>query len=200
MLCCPPVFYDRKEIAMHYLHKILVHIPSATDAETDLSKAEILSAVIDHARSETESYYERAFDWREDESAGRWADTYPQTAYIAADDLEWFLKELAEVEVWQKSEIDSCLEELYATGITDLRELSEKLWSRDGKDYSVRTGVNEMTAYYLRCLAQHLYGEYRCDSSFFNTRDYTARLYKSDIEEIKQNPSEWALVMFDYHY
>ncbi len=185
---------------MHYLHKILVHIPSATDAEPDAPKEDILRDVISHAKSETEGFYERAFDWREDDSAGRWADTYPQTAYIAADDLEWFLKELAEVETSQKCEIDFCLEQIYATGVTDLKELSEKLWSREAKDYSVRTGVTEMTAYYLRCLAQHLYGEYRCDSYFYNTKDYTAHLYKSDIETIKQNPSEWALVMFDYHY
>lgn len=184
---------------MHYLHKILVHIPTATDADADTPREEILRDVIAHAKSETECFYERAFDWREDDSAGRWSDTYPQQAYIAADDLEWFLKELVDVQESQKAEIDCCLRNIREAGGTDLTVLSDKLWNRESVSFDSGNGVSEMTAYYLRCLAQHLYGEYRCDSYFYNTKTFTARLYKSDIDEIRQNPNEWALVMFDYH-
>lgn len=183
---------------MHYLHKILVHIPSATDA--DAPREQILKDVIEHAKSETECFYERAFDWREDDSAGRWSETYPQQAYIAADDLEWFLKELAEVQANQRYEIDNCLQHISEDGGADLTMLSDKLWNRESVSHDIGNSITEMTAYYLCCLAQYLYGEYRCDSYFYNTKDFTARLYKSDIDEIRQNPNEWALVMFDYHY
>ena len=184
---------------MHYLHKILVHIPTATDVDADTPREQILKDVISHAKSETECFYERAFDWREDDSAGRWSDTYPQQAYIASDDLEWFINELVDVQNQQKYEIDNCLHRIREAAGTDLVVLSDKLWRRESVSYEIKNGITEMTAYYLRCLAQHLYGEYRCDSCFYNTKDYTARLYKSDFDTIRENPNEWALVMFDYH-
>ncbi len=57
-----------------------------------------------------------------------------------------------------------------------------------------------MTAYYLHCVAAHLYGEYRCDSYFYNTSECTSFICAEDIEAVKASPSDWALVMFDYHY
>ena len=57
-----------------------------------------------------------------------------------------------------------------------------------------------MTAFYLHCVAAHLYGEYRCDSCFYNTSEWTAFICAEDIEAVKASPSDWALVMFDYHY
>ncbi len=184
---------------MHYLHKILVHIPSV-HIEENADRETQLRRIISHARSETECYYERAYDWREDDSAGRWEDQYPQIAYIASDDLEWFLKELEEVIALQKGSIDYSLQQLKETLGTDLNVITDKLWSRPGNNYDTAQGVTEMSAYYLRTLAQLLYGEYRCDSYFYNTNDHTARLYPSDLDMIKKNPEEWALVMFDYHY
>lgn len=185
---------------MHFLHKILVHIPDATDLEMDAPKQDILSEIISHARSETECFCDRAFDWREDDSAGRWSDEYPQQAYLASDDLDWFLKELNDIQTGQKFEINTALQHLRESVGTDLTEIVSKLWDRDGKNYDPAQGITEMTAYYLRVLAQLLYGDYRCDSCFYNTKGYTARLYKSDLDEIKENPENWALVMFDYHY
>lgn len=184
---------------MHYLHKILVHIPSV-HIEEDADRETQLSRIISHARSETEDFYEQAFDWREDDSAGRWEDEYPQVAYIASDDLEWFLKELGEVVTSQKNEVDFHLQQLRCELGTDITMIADKLWNRPGNNYEASKGVTEMSAYYLRTLAQLLYGEYRCSSYFYNTNDHTARLYPSDLDMIKQSPEEWALVMFDYHY
>ena len=48
-------------------------------------------------------------------------------------------------------------------------------------------------------IGKMLHGEYISDSMFFNASAYTARLYQSDIEQIKAAPQDWALVMFDYH-
>lgn len=184
---------------MHYLHKILVHIPTAIDTKTVATKEEILNEIISYARSETECFYPKVFDWREDD-AGGWSDTYPQQAYIASDDLEWFMNELHEVQEMQREELDYYLNRLQEVADGDLAVLSDKLWNRESfsKDFDKNYPLN-MTAYYLLSLAQHLHGDYRCDSHFYNTYSFTAHLYMSDLEEIRRNPSEWALVMFDYH-
>lgn len=200
MLCCPPVVYDRKEIIMHFLHKILVHIPSAIDVVEETPRAEILNAVTCYARNETECFYERAYDWREDDSAGRWSDEYPQQAYLASEDLEWFMKELDEIQREQKYEIDFALKNLQESMGTNVAEIATELWNRNSRNYDSTTGATDMSAYYLHVLAQFLYGEYRCDSCFYNTKEYTARLYQSDLDAIRGNPENWALVMFDYHY
>jgi len=185
---------------MHYLHKILVHIPSAIEVDEDTPRKEILRAVIKYAKDETECFCESVFDWREDDSAGRWANIYPQHAYIASDNLDWFMKELSEVIAGQKYEVDDCLKQIRDAAGSDLNHIADQLWNRQSVNYDPSQGITEMTAYYLKALAQHLYGEYRCDSCFYNTKDYTAHLYPSDLDKIRENPSEWALVMFDYHY
>ena len=186
---------------MHYLHKILVHVPSAIEVDEDTSREEILDAVKSYARTETECFADQAFDWREDLSAGRWSDEYPQQAYLASENLEWFMAELDEVLRSQRNEIDFALTQLAGAVGTDLKQIVEGLWNRD--DHNPNPDPSDeftsMTAYYLRCLAQQLYGAYRCDSYYYNTHDYTARLCKSDLNRIKENPENWALVMFDYH-
>lgn len=186
---------------MHYLHKILVHIPSAINMNKIASKAELLNEIIAYAQRETECFCEIAFDWREVNSSGGWSDEYPQQAYIAADDLDWFINELHGVLAMQRGEIDYYLSGLQEVACGDLAVLSNKLWERGSFDDDVRKNyTTNMAAYYLLSLAKHLYGEYRFDSHFYNTSSLTAHLYKSDIDKIRQNPDEWALVMFDYHY
>lgn len=185
---------------MHCLHKILVHIPDAIDVVEGTPRAEILSAVICYARNETECFYEKAYDWREDDSAGGWAEEYPQQAYLASEDLDWFLKELEDVQHTQKAEITFALEHLKDTVGTDLLQIVSKLWNRDIRSDATSHDTTAMPAYHLRVLSELLDGEYRCDSCFFNTKEYTARLYQSDLDAIRGNPENWALVMFDYHY
>lgn len=186
---------------MHYLHKILVRVPSAITVEADTPKEEILKAVRSYARTETDCFYNQAYDWREEESAGRWGDQYPQQAYLASDDLEWFVKELEEVLRLQEGEIAVAMLRLGEKAGTSLPAIVEGLWNRDDHDPNLdpESAFTSMSAYYFRKMADLLYGHYRCDSYFFNTDAYTARLFKSDVETIKQNPKEWALVMFDYH-
>ena len=112
---------------MHFLHKILVHIPSAITIEVDTTREDILSAVKYHAHSETECFYEQAYDWREDESAGRWENEYPQQAYLASEDLEWFINELEEIQKFQKGEIDMAFSQLSTTVGTDLKHIIDGL-------------------------------------------------------------------------
>ncbi len=198
---CPPAIWQ-KGIIMHYLHKILVHVPSAIQMNDDTTYEEVLAAVKSHAQTQTEDYYQQAYDWREDESAGRWAEEYPDQVYLAIDNVGWFLKELEEIPNFQKAELDFAFEQLATTVGTNLKDIIDGLWGRDSGEITLKSenGFSSMTAFYLRNIAGILYGTYRCDSYFFNTYNHTARLYKSDLEEINRNPQDWALVMFDCHY
>lgn len=182
---------------MHYLHKILVHIPDVDDEGEN--KEEIKELIRSKAEDVTENYADQTFDWRETESAGRWKGEYPEQVYIAADNLDWFLKELEEVLISQKHEIDYSLKNITEQCGTDLNMLVNGLWNISDEYDKTRPGYNDFTAYYLSKIGKMLHGEYISDSMFFNASAYTARLYQSDIEQIKAAPQDWALVMFDYH-
>ena len=85
----------------------------------------------------------------------------------------------------------------------DMESSCDSAWGDMEKakdDRNKNSGFTCMTSYYLHCIAAHLHGEYRCDSYFYNTHDYTARIYPADIEAVKSETHNWALVMFDYHY
>lgn len=183
---------------MHYLHKILVYLPDAGVALATDERETVVSNARSYAESTTEDYYGQAFDWRETDSAGRWSREYPVNVLLASDDLERFISELEETLENQYGELQCCIAQLKGTVGTDLEKIAQGIWEQvsymDNHD-----GVNCMTTYYLHCIAAYLYGEYRCDSCFYNSHDYTARLYKEDIDKVRQEPDNWALVMFDYH-
>lgn len=181
---------------MHYLHKILVNIGELKKQEGHRpSKEEVRY----YAESNTEDYYNQAFDWRETDCAGRWSGEYPKQVYFASKDIEWFVNELKEVIAIQKNNIDRAMAQLRATCGIDLDKVVESLWRFNGRFDKQEDGTNDMTAYYLNKIAQTLHGDYKADSCFYNTDSYSARLYQSDIDEVIKNPENWALVMFDYH-
>lgn len=183
---------------MHFLHKILVHIPDITNTSDEMNRKELLQQIRLYADSATEDFYQQAYDWRETESAGRWSAEYPQQVYLAAEDTEWFIKELQWIMDTQREDINACMEQLRATVGTDLEKVIDTIWEYD--PYGEQgNGVGMMLPYYLHNIACHLHGNYRCDSYFYNANQYTARIYKSDIEKVRQEPEKWALVMFDYH-
>jgi len=183
---------------MHYLHKILVHIPRDM-IELGFTREELRNIAQMSGESVILAHNPDALERGDTLTPGRWEDDYPQGAYLASDDLEWFLEELEEVLAFQKAHIDRYLNELTDSFGTDLTVTVEKLWNRPG-DHSTVAGINaDLCAYYFSSLAQLLYGDYFCVSHFYNEKRRTSRLYPSDIELIKQNPEEWALVMFDHY-
>ncbi len=176
---------------MHSLHKILVHVPDCVDlsAPWDEKKEEIRS----YAETATEEYYEQAFDWRETDCAGRWEDEYPEQVYLASENIDWFLKELSEVRQGQEGEMNYRLEQLKESDGLSIRELCDKLNDKS-ETYS------SLEAYNLLQLSKLTYGEYDFDSGFYDSHNCTAKIFNGTIENIKSNPENWALVMFDYHF
>ena len=183
---------------MHYLHKILVHIPRDM-IELGFTREELIGMAQISGESVLMEYDPDILERGYKIGPGRWEDDYPQGAYLASDDLDWFLKELEEAVALQKAEIDRYLCFLTEDLGTDLTIITEKLWNRT-EDHEERSEVDtSLSAFYLSSVAEILCGKYRHDSHFYNTERRTAHLYPSDIELIKQNPEEWALVMFDHY-
>ena len=183
---------------MHYLHKVLVYIPDAVPDRDGYEQDELIEAIRNHAENETESAYGQAYDWRETNCAGRWEGEYPTNVLFASDNTEKFLSELRGVKAEQENELRTCLAQLEQTVGTDLKRIAEGLMARKSYDEH-QNGFNFMTSYYLHCVADYLHGDYRCDSYFYNTHDYTASLCPCDLDAVEKTPADWALVMFDYH-
>lgn len=183
---------------MHYLHKILVYIPDAEPNADEQSHDELLNCIRAFAEDLTESYYGQAFDWRETDSAGRWADSYPVNVLLASENVEVFLEELSCCRQTQRNDIETCLQALKETVGTELTQIVDGVWENNPKNGQFK-GFSFMTSYYLHHLAKMLYGLYNSDSYFYNTHEHTARLYPDDIEAVKNAPENWALVLFDYH-
>lgn len=183
---------------MHYLHKILVYIPDAVSDETVFDQESLLEAIRRHAENETEGFYPNVFDWRETETAGRWEDEYPVNVLLARDDIERFTAEMKQAIDCRNAEIKHCLDQLKNTVGTDLEKIAKGL--QMGKAREQKDGFNYLTDFYLHSLSAHLHGEYRCDSCFYDTHEYTADLCPAVIERVREDAQKWALVMFDQHY
>jgi len=174
---------------MHILHKILVKINDKYIPEPSEDRDEFLDDIRRRAEELTDDYYEQAFDWRETETAGRWEDEYPVNVILSKDDIDRFIEELNGCIASQRREIDYHLENICKTS-SDIRELVKIDKENPG------TTPN----WDLRCLSELMYGVYNCDSAFFNTEEYSAKITRYTIDEVKRTPDKWALVMFDCHY
>lgn len=144
---------------MHYLHRVLVHLPSAGLDYKNNDRDELIHAVRSHAETETENYYGRAYDWRETSTAGRWSSVYPENVIFAADDLDRFIEELDDCLAAQKREVYSNLSRLNETVGTDLGKIVDGVLALE--DYSDnKDGFDFMTPYYLHEISSRLHGDY----------------------------------------
>lgn len=165
---------------MHQLHKILVKINGRCPIEAD-GRDELIFLLRNRAERMTEDYYGQAFDWRETDTAGR-------NVILSKDNIDKFIDELNRCIEQQKHQIEDNLKNICMVSY-DLNELVKMFYNKP----------SSVPAWYLRCLAELLYGVYTFDSGFFNTEEYTARIAQSTVDDVKNSPNDWALVMFDYH-
>lgn len=182
---------------MHILHKILVY---NKDGFESMSENERVSTARFIAESDTDCYFGDAYDWRETETAGSWSEEYPKQVYFANENLEWFINEIKESIQSQKAEIAMYMEKIKSENATDLQILIDGLMDDNLRPEAVSSRFNSDIAFALLKISRLVYGDYDCDSCIYNTASSSARIYNEDIEAIKQEPSKWAMVMFDYHY
>ena len=119
---------------MHILVNHLVRIPTVAQqtAFDEADREDTADALRRYAEDQTECFCDDAFDWRETETAGGWADEYPENVLFAVDDPESFTKRLVEIRNRQKETINWYLGQVMAgCETTDLAEIVEKLKEPD---------------------------------------------------------------------
>ena len=168
---------------MHALHRILVKVCDSRNTAGDIRS---------FAESETEGFDE-AYDWRETDSSGRWSDEYPENVIFGREKVNVLIGELNEVKDEQERTLKYHIRELKKDFPT--LNLCEMI-----KLMSISRSASSFSSYHLKCIAEALSGDYTFDSCFYDTTTGYATVDDRVIEKVKENPSEWALVLFDYHF
>ena len=173
---------------MHILHKILVCINGYSPV-ISADREDLINEVRHRAEAMTDEYCGEAFDWRETDTAGRWSDAYPVNVILSRDNIDRFVDELKGCIELQMSEMQHHLDNICKIS-SDIKTLFD----------IERSSPGSVPSWDLRCLSELMCGVYNCDSGFYNTEEYTAKITELTIETIKSSPDDWALAMFDYHY
>lgn len=184
---------------MHILHRILVPLTNGNGLDKIADRMELIDSARSYAESETEEFYPSVYDWRETDTAGRWSDRYPENVLLGKECPEHLLKEVEKCQQAQKDTLNEHLKALTDISGDKLSVLVQKItdYYDSGKTL---LGDTSLTAYRLNCLSMILSGKYYYDSYFYDTDSYTARIDLNTIQKIKENPDNWALVLFDCHY
>ena len=176
---------------MHILNRVLVRVYNGSNSlcDEDWDRENVIESARSFAKSETEEYYPQVFDWRETATAGGWANDYPENVLLSKEDISRFVKELEEALDDQLDQAKYHLDKICEVS-SDIKEFFEATKDKRGL----------MPAWHLLQLSKLVYGAYTCDSGFYDTDSYSARITKETIDAVKESPNDWALVMFDYHY
>ena len=92
------------------------------------------------------------------------------------------------------------MKEIKEHGGINLEDIVSVLMDDNLKPEAPSARFASATSFALLKLSRLLYGDYDIDSGIYNLASSSARIYNEDIEQIKQEPNKWAMVMFDYHY
>lgn len=168
---------------MHYLHKILVHIPDVKP-EGKVTEDEIRS----YAEKETEDYYGKVFDWRVTNCAGRWSGEYPENVILASDDIERFLSEIEEA---RQNQAD--------TAAMLLSTISDEVKELKIKELCDCEKLNTLDRFAMLFVSRIIAGEYSCDSYYYDISNYTSKILDETLKNIKAHPENWAMCFFDCH-
>lgn len=169
---------DRKQLAMADL---------AEDYEP-----EAVGIIRDYAVSETENFVDKVYDWRETDTAGRWADEYPCNVILGAKNKDCFLKTFAEFIKMPMEEIKKLIERFIIYNDNESYVISS--------DIEKLKSLDSMQTYRLKEALMLLDGEYTSSSHFWSIGHYSCRLSERDVQEVIENADRYALVIFDYHY
>lgn len=185
---------------MHILNRILVNVEEALEGKCDIDRSEVISMVRNYAEQETDCFYAIAYDWRETDTAGRWAAQYPENVLLGSEDPDQLCKEIAAAEISQKERLDSCLKILEEYASMPFSELVQTIWTRHVSLPVNATFAADMASTCFIIIAKLLTGEYFSNSLFYDTDKRTARINPYTYMKIQENPGDWALVFFDQHF
>ncbi len=171
---------------MHTSVKYLVNIPTAARCRYfDVNnREETVRALCSYVEDSTECYRDTVFDWRETE--------FPENVLFAEDDVNAFVNMLKEDRERKKEEITDLLRTVKERfGTLDLESIAHVLQKQE-KGFC--------GTIYLQELVDGLTDRFTSDSTFFDIENCTVSLSEKSIERVRQNPNEWAVVIFDQHF
>ncbi|MCI8649610.1 MAG: hypothetical protein HFG20_05790 [Anaerotruncus sp.] len=155
---------------MHILHSILVHLPGDVPASEGESRGEYLERIRSYAETETEDFYEIAFDWRETATAGGWSNEYPENVLLGSEDGKKLIRELKKILETQTQEIRYNMEALINCFGGQL----------SGIVFGIQNGAVDGSSiqathyvFQLKKMAKLLDGEYFYDSCFYDTAEHS---------------------------
>ena len=166
---------------MQILYKILVHIPSIT--AQSYSRSALADSVCTYAETQIACFEE--------------SGTERQNILFAEDNPERFIGELIKVRERADEKIEHAFEGVKKViGADELGAIADIIRGYEIRDDVLQEEVKKVwLAEYLMRIAKLLYGEFDKDLGFFNTLDDTADIYNVDIDDIRHNPADWALVL-----
>ena len=100
---------------MHKLQRVLVRLSNVVPDPESCTREELIKSARSYAKAMTDDYEGVVFDWRETETAGRWAYEYPCNVIFAKDDTENFISILGKCNAERQSFINGYLTELKET-------------------------------------------------------------------------------------
>ena len=199
---------------MYSTHAILVNIPDAAESSSsklsEMTKEEIKEMVINYATNETERFAGHVFDYRDllnEEDHDEDQDECFLPVVFASEDWKAFEGILISRDRGQKGYAKSMLEYLeevtssmdVSTLLNNLLLVNDRNATLDSVDPKTRRrGYHSQGGWALREIARLIYGEYTFESGFYDTYHRTAII--PFIEELKENPEDWAIVQYDYHW
>ena len=184
----------------HSIHAILVNIPYAAEsANKNLSEMTKEEMIIDYATNETKRFCGPVFDYRE------LLDDKP--VLFANENWDAFEEILLAIDNDQKNRAKFMLRYLKSEAeSTDVSEIlstlllaNDRTASHESVDHDAwEYDFLNQGAWALREIARLIHGDYTIDSCFYDTSRDTALV--PFIAKLKENPTDWALVQFDYHW
>lgn len=170
---------------MHTLNTILVkpyELPPDHDGAVAYARSE--------AESSTSDFENRAYDWRETNTAGRWESEFPENVILGRehpDQLKCLLEDALEQQQQKMREL-----------VNRLAEKADGCDFKEGLLKIVEGSWPEQAD--LLHLAELADGEYTADSMFYNADGYTAKITQAVIDEVMKCPEEYAVALFDFHW
>lgn len=184
---------------MHKLQRVLVRLSDVFLTPESRTREQLVEGARSYAKEMTEYYRGLVFDWRETETAGRWADEYPCNVIFAQDDTENFIATLKDCNEYRRAVINAHLINLKYDVGTDLETIVAGSLAAENKKNGFDNYLRAPNSLYG--LAEMLYDRYNADAEIFNTAEPNIT-YVSEalLNEIEEKPTNFALVLFDMHF
>ena len=190
---------------MHVLHKVLARLDElGIELSEDKPKEEQLLEVRKEVLSTLDEYAAGvAYDWRED-TAGRWANIYPNNVILGKYDSQNLISEIKNAKAYQDETVMDAIKIIDGNNSVSLMDFWKMIQNssfssprtEDGKTSEEKSKIY-VSACYLR---DYIGGKFTWNIPFIDPIRDDVVITDSTIKEIIDSPENFALVFVDCHY